>query len=111
MSLCVKCGKDHNEGTIRKDLKIQCTRAEMDSLQIYNNRITCAMQAMNPNAIPDNADPDKALLFIKGMIIAKGDAMFLVDSWWREILEKYELPENSNLDFRTGDFYVLVPKE
>jgi len=112
MPLCYSCGKDHEEGKVRKDLGIQCTREEMDSLQIYNNRITCAMQAMNPAAIPDGVPSEKVKLYIEGMVRAKGDAMFLIDSWWKEIISKYKLPPDTLLDFSTGDFYYLMtPKE
>lgn len=111
MGLCSNCGKDHEDGTVRKDLGIQCTREEMDSLQIYNNRVMCAMQAMSPAAIPDNTEAEKILLFIKGMVIARADATFLIDSWWREIIEKYNLPGAVHLDFSTGDFYLLISKE
>ena len=111
MSICTNCGQDHDKEMIRKDLGIQCAREEMDSLQIYNNRMTCAMQAMTPAAIPDNVPKEKVMLFIEGMVRAKGDSMYLVESWWREIIGKYNLPQDTHLDFRTGDFYVLVPKE
>ena len=69
------------------------------------------MQAMNPSAIPDNVPKEKVMLFIEGMVRARGDAVYLVESWWREIIEKYNLPPDAHIDFRTGDFYLLIPNK
>lgn len=90
-------------------LGISCTNDEVKSLKLIQNNLLCASQACSPEAIPDNVDKEKAVIFVAGAIEAKSRALWLQDQWWNEVIKKYKLNNTMDnpvyVDFSTCEFY------
>lgn len=109
--ICPSCGKMHDQGT-RKDLGIKCDDNELNGIKIINNRMSCAMQALNPNAIPKDVDEKNARIFVMAAMDYKAEIDWLNEKWWEEMIQKYNLNVKANskdihIDFADGSFYIL----
>ncbi len=109
--ICQSCGKVHEQG-IRKDLGVKCDEGELNGIKIINNRMSCAIQALSPNAIPKDADEKNARIFVMAAMDYKAEIDWLSSSWWNEIIQKYNLSEKAegkdvHIDFADGSFYIL----
>lgn len=93
----------------RKNLGITCTKEERQSIELIQNRVSCARQAARADAIPDGAPEESARIFIQAAIESLAQYMWLEQQWWREVKEKYKLPDDREVwvDFVTGEFYIL----
>lgn len=96
------------QGT-RKGLNIFCTKEEIDSIQLIQNKVSCANQACSPDAIPDGVDEIKAKWFIQSAIDSLASYRWLENDWWSNMKKKYELPKEVNvwIDFDTSEFYIF----
>ena len=96
------------EGT-RKGLNIFCTKEEIDSIQLIQNKISCASQACSPDAIPDGVDETKAKWFIQSAIDSLASYRWLENEWWKEMKVNYNLPKDVNVwvDFDSMEFYII----
>jgi len=93
----------------RKYLGISCTKEELDSIKLIQNKISCASQACRPDAIPDGVDEIKAKWFIQSAIDSLASYRWLEEDWWSEVKKKYELPKDVNvwIDFDNAEFYLI----
>lgn len=103
---CPVCGKKHGK---RLDLKIFCTKEELDSINLIISKIQCANQAARPDAIPNGVAADKIRLFVQAAIDAKANYLWLEKDWWNNAIKKYALPQDKRvfIDFNSGVFYIL----
>lgn len=102
---CKYCGKEHGK---RIDL-MGVEKQDVDSFKLVQNKISCANQAANPNAIPDGVDEVKAKLFIQAAIDSLASYKWLEQDLWLQMTEKYNLPKDKNIyiDFDKSVFYYL----
>ena len=119
-------------GNGRKNLGIQCTKEELNSMKLIRNKSSCTNQAVDPRNIPDlpysppkgaskemveemnrrrDEYKEKVTLFIKGALEAKAEVSFLEEMWWSEMIEKYNLEGKVYLDFGTGDFFINTTEQ
>lgn len=93
---------------INKKIIASITNEELETLEIINNRISCAAQAACPYSILDTTPKEKTLLFIEAALITKADAQYLEKKWWNEIKQKYNIQKNIEiyLDFTTQELYI-----
>ena len=117
-----------NVNGIRKNLGKKCTREELDSIKLIRNKVTCAVQALDPATLrvpvlpPAGAQAEvreaydkqrqtfeeQARMFVKGAIDAKAEALSLEEFWWADMMSSYSLPPYTFIDFMTADFYQLM---
>lgn len=93
---------------VRKDLGKSCTRDELDSLTLIKTKKDTAAQAARPEAIPDGTPPEKGIMFIQAALSLMAEANLLEKLWWEEMVKKYQLPDVTWIDFKTGNFYQMV---
>jgi hypothetical protein len=100
---------------MRKYLGIKCDKEEKDSINLINNRLSCADQALNVSNIHLIEDPspeakafaeEQGKIFVKGAIEYKAQAQFLLNDWWETVREVYNLPENAQIDTKTYEFFI-----
>lgn len=102
--VCQVCGKVHGK---RINLGVTCESEELQSMELIINKLNCAQQAANPNAIPPGTPQPEAKMFIQAAIDSLGNYKWLESDWWNNAKKKYNLPDDKNvfIDFDTGDFY------
>jgi len=93
---------------VKKNLGIFCEKFDLDSIQLLQNKISCASQAAQADAIPDGVNEHKARLFIQAAIDSLGGYKWLEKDWWENAKKKYNLPNETVvwIDFVTGEFYI-----
>lgn len=96
--------------TKRKYLNIFCTKEEIDSIQLIQNKIACASQAARPDSIPDNVSEQKSRLYIQVAIDSLASYKWLEQDWWNRMKETYSLPKEKEIwiDFNSKEFYTLL---
>jgi hypothetical protein len=116
---------------IRRGCNAFCTKDELDSIKLIRNKVSCAIQALDPRTVPVPTQPpsiapkevqdayqksrqvleEQVRMFVKGCLDAKAEAVFLESDWWAAMIEKYHLVGNTFIDFSNGEFYHLVDTE
>jgi len=98
-----------NEIGKRKNLGIICTEEELQTIQLIQNKISCASQAASPLSIPNGISEEKAKWYIQAAIDSLASYRWLESEWWKEMKLKYSLPQGHNvwIDFDTKEFYII----
>lgn len=101
------CGKADNK---RQNLGIKVSQVELDSLLLFNTRISVAGQAASCTEISRSATLEQVKLYITAAIDVQAEAREQQRGWWREIIVKYKLPKDKEIfvDFSTGDLYIIT---
>lgn len=96
----------------RLNLGFQCTHEELESLKLIQTKLKCAEQAISMLKAPEGSSREDISAFVQGALEYKSNAMFLHDSWWSDITEKYKFKTTHPniavfIDFSDGSFYVM----
>ncbi len=103
---CSICGQKHGEV---KGLNVFCTEDELKSLELIQNKLTCAHQACNTKAIPEDTPANIAQSFFSAALNNKAEAQFLEKDWWECMAEKYkfDVKNNVHINFESKEFYII----
>lgn len=87
----------------------RCTKEDVDTLQLIQNKVNCAAQACRPDVIPDRVSEEKARWFIQAAIDSLANYRWLETDWWNTMRQKYNLPTDREIwvDFNTYEFYIF----
>jgi len=108
--VCKVCGQIHTDsdkGMKRNLLGSKATQAEIKAMELIRNKLSCAQQALTATAIPAGSTEEQTNAFVAGVIKSIADIQMLHDLWWTGVIQKYNLPSQSFLDFSDGSFYTL----
>jgi hypothetical protein len=107
----IKTAKNQKSAGPRKNLNIQATKEELESLLWINTREEVAAESARFKNYPAEAAKENILQFIEAALDVRAEALVLRRKWWQEIKVKYpKLPidkQNVFLDFDTGEFYLV----
>jgi hypothetical protein len=64
-------------------------KKDIDSYETIHNKLTCAQQAMRPNAVPPYAPVSARDKFFREAIFAYADAQYLQEYFWRDLARRH----------------------
>jgi uncharacterized protein YlzI (FlbEa/FlbD family) len=105
--------ENHNCVDCALKRKIVCT-VDMDDIKAYESIMTginTADIAVNPSFIEDGLSDDKMKIFIQTVLERKEQWKNLEVDWWRNMLKKYKITNNTKIDVFNGQFYVCLDDE
>jgi len=83
------------------------TKNEVRSMELANNSITCAGQALRPDAVPSYVEESAAKKYFHEAIFAYADAKFLQKLLWSDLAARYNVPvEKLYIDF--GKYKLFI---
>jgi hypothetical protein len=82
----------------------------MCKLEAIMNKISCAQQALRPDAVPRYAPKSAADRFFREAIFALADVHYLRDNFWRDLAGQYGIAEKDMeklyVDFSTDKLLI-----
>lgn len=107
MNNCAMCSV--NEGKVRKNLGVNVGPEMLKSINIIQNRLDCATQAMSPAAIPSNIDQNTISVFIRSAIEAVADYRLMQSDWWNTVKKEFNFADDVEvyIDLGSGEFYIF----
>jgi len=83
------------------------TKDDVRSMELANNSISCAEQALRPDAVPANLPEFMTKKYFHEALFAYADAKFLQKLLWQDLAECYSAPiEKLYLDFGTRKLFI-----
>jgi hypothetical protein len=82
------------------------TEDDIHNLEVADNKIICAQQALHPNAVPPYAPRSAADKFFREAIFALADARYLQGSFLRIWARRHDISQKDRkklfVDYKTG---------
>ena len=86
------------------------TRDDIRNLEIAYNKVSCARQALRPNAIPPYSPHSAADRYFREALFAYADARYLQGYFWRELAGRYGVEQKDmgrlQVDFDTKKLFI-----
>ena len=93
----------------RKNLGIVVDAKTTKAMEILNNRVQVAKQAITPATLPDGVTQDQVNMFVKAAIEMYANYQSEQSELWNDIKKVHQLPADQDtfIDLVTGELYIF----
>lgn len=92
----------------RKNLGITVDAETTKAMEVLNNRVTVAKQAITPATLPAGVTQDQVNMFVKAAIEMYANYQSEQNELWKDIKKVHKLPNDQDtfIDLVTGELYI-----